>query len=182
MHESQRVQTLHLKIGGMSCSFCTETIRKALNSMDGVIETHVSLAHEEALIRYDPQHITPTQLQETLRNLGYTLRDPHKVRAFEEQSAELQQERRRLQVVALLTGTSALLMLAMWLHLLPQAILQPVMLVMMPLLALITLFGPGGYILKMAYHALRRGILNQHVLMELSAFAGLIGGLFRTHR
>ena len=173
MHTSN---TLHLKIGGMSCSFCTGTIRKAFERMDGVFEVHVSLAHEEALIRYDPNRITPMQLQETLRNLGYTIRDPRKVRAFEEQAAELRQEGRRLRTVAFLTGISALLMIAMWLRLLPQAVLQPIMLVTMPLLALVTVFGPGRPILNMAYHSLRRGILNQHVLMELSAFAGLVGG------
>lgn len=50
------------------------------------------------------------------------------------------------------------------------------MLTAMPLLAVATVFGPGFYILKMAYHSLRRRILNQHVLLEFGAFAGLIGG------
>ncbi len=168
---------LQLKIGGMSCSFCTQTIRKAYGRMDGVHEVHVSLSHEEALIRYDPQKVTPTQLRDTLRSLGYTVRDPRKVRAFEEQEEELRRERRRLILAGVFTGISAVLMLAMWLRVVPQAVLQPVMLVTMPLLAVATVFGPGLYILKMAYHSLGRGILNQHVLLELGAFAGLIGGV-----
>ncbi|ODS53465.1 MAG: copper-translocating P-type ATPase [Acidobacteria bacterium SCN 69-37] len=44
------------------------------------------------------------------------------------------------------------------------------------LFALIVTFGVGGHIVRMAYMALRRGILNQHVLVEFGAFAGLIGG------
>jgi heavy metal translocating P-type ATPase len=44
-------------------------------------------------------------------------------------------------------------------------------------LALGTMFGPGRYILTKAYHSLRRGIFNQHVLLEAGAFAGLLGGL-----
>ena len=44
--------TLQLKIGGMSCSFCVNSIEKALRKEKGVAEAHVSLAHEEALIRY----------------------------------------------------------------------------------------------------------------------------------
>ncbi|MFV2014522.1 MAG: heavy metal translocating P-type ATPase, partial [Candidatus Heimdallarchaeota archaeon] len=39
------------------------------------------------------------------------------------------------------------------------------------------IFGVGRPILKMAINSLRRRILNQHVLMELGAFGGLIGGL-----
>jgi hypothetical protein len=42
--------------------------------------------------------------------------------------------------------------------------------------ALIVTFGVGGHIVRMAYMALRRGILNQHVLVEFGAFAGLAGG------
>lgn len=171
------IETLHVKIGGMSCSFCAETLRKALSRAEGVQEVHVSLSHEEALIRYDPQKTTSSQLQDILRSLGYTVRDPRQVRAFEEQEEELHTERRRLILAGLFTGISAVLMVIMWLRIVPQAVLQPVMLVAMPLLAVTTVFGPGLYILKMAYHSLRRGILNQHVLLELGAFAGLFGGV-----
>jgi len=42
--------------------------------------------------------------------------------------------------------------------------------------AVVVIFGVGGHIVRMAFMALRRGILNQHVLVEFGAFAGLIGG------
>ncbi len=38
-------------------------------------------------------------------------------------------------------------------------------------------FGLARHILFMAAQSLRRGILNQHVLLEFGAFAGLVGGL-----
>jgi len=44
-------------------------------------------------------------------------------------------------------------------------------------LALALVFGVGNHILLMAYQALRRGILNQHVLLEIGAFAGIVGGI-----
>ncbi|WP_018405220.1 heavy metal translocating P-type ATPase [Marinobacter gelidimuriae] len=43
-------------------------------------------------------------------------------------------------------------------------------------LALGIMFGVARHMLVMAVQALRRGILNQHVLVEIGAFAGLIGG------
>ncbi|WP_148862208.1 heavy metal translocating P-type ATPase [Marinobacter fonticola] len=43
-------------------------------------------------------------------------------------------------------------------------------------LALGTVFGIARHMLIMASQALRRGILNQHVLVEIGAFAGLAGG------
>ncbi len=44
-------------------------------------------------------------------------------------------------------------------------------------LALILVFGTARHILYMAVQALRRGILNQHVLLEIGAFAGISGGI-----
>ena len=44
-------------------------------------------------------------------------------------------------------------------------------------LAFTLVFGVGKHILHMAIQAVRRRILNQHVLLETGAFAGLAGGL-----
>ena len=44
-------------------------------------------------------------------------------------------------------------------------------------LALGMVFGVARQMLNMAFQALRRGILNQHVLVEIGAFAGLVGGV-----
>jgi len=45
------------------------------------------------------------------------------------------------------------------------------------ILALLAVFGVAPHILVMAYQSARRGILNQHVLLEVGAFAGIAGGL-----
>lgn len=44
-------------------------------------------------------------------------------------------------------------------------------------LAIVVVFGLAGHILSMAVQSLRRGILNQHVMLEAGAFAGLAGGV-----
>ena len=160
------------KVGGMMCSFCTDSIKKALGRMHGVEDVRVSLAHEEVLVRYDPAMVKESELAKTLRQLGYTLRDPRRERTYEEEEAELRLEKKRLLTAAAFTAAAAALMLAMLL-----GITSPWFKYAMLLLALTTVFGPGLYILKMAAQSLRRGILNQHVLMEFAAFAGLAGGL-----
>lgn len=48
--------------------------------------------------------------------------------------------------------------------------------ILVAILALGMVFGIARQMLVMAYQALRRGILNQHVLVEIGAFAGLTGG------
>ncbi len=163
---------VQVKVGGMSCSFCAETLRKAVGRLDGVENVSVSLAHEEALVQFDPARAAETQIKDAIRSVGYTVRDPDKVRTFEEEEAELKRERGRLLIAASLTWIALVSMVLTWID-------RPLpwMRWLMPMLAVATMFGPGLYILRMALPSLRRGIFNQHVLLEFGAFAGLFGGM-----
>ncbi len=170
-HEPQA--SYRMKIGGMSCSFCTSTIRKAYARLDGVHDVGVSLAHEEGLVTYDPERVTPEQLRQTLEDVGYTYRDPDKVRSFEEEDRELRVARNRLLVAGTFTVTSFLMMLlGPWLGVISIPLMPWIALT----LALETMFVTAWFVKRMAWASLRRGILNQHVLLEFAAFAGLVGG------
>jgi cation transport ATPase len=93
------------------------------------------------------------------------------VRTFEEEQAELQRALDLLVMAASFTWMALVLMALMWL----RRPLPP-MRWLFPLLAVATVFGPGWHILRLAAASLRRGILNQHVLLELGALGGLLGG------
>jgi len=139
-----------------------------------VHDVGVSLAHEEGLVRYDPAKVTPDQLRRTLEQVGYTYRDPEKVRSFEDEEHELRVARNRLLVAGTLTVLALLMMLlGMWL----QVARIPLMPWVALTLALETMFVTAWFVKKLAWASLRRGILNQHVLLEFAAFAGLVGGL-----
>jgi heavy metal translocating P-type ATPase len=166
-------------IGGMSCSFCAETITKAFARTNGVNDASVSLAHEEVLIEYDDGKLSEVEIRDTLRDLGYTIRDPDKQRRFEEQQAELNQGKRKLLVSGTASILSLLLMGVMiarndWNVFTDTG--QVWMWYGALTLALVTMFWPGRYIKEKAWNSLRRGIYNQHVLLEAGAFAGLAGG------
>ncbi len=75
---------LQINVGGMHCSFCQESIRRAFENTGGVVNAAVSVAHEEALIEYDAERIDEARVKDVLRDLGYTVRDPSRVRAYEE--------------------------------------------------------------------------------------------------
>ncbi|MFB6227860.1 MAG: heavy metal translocating P-type ATPase [Halobacteriales archaeon] len=164
-------------VGGMSCSFCAESIEKAYDRTDGVRDVDVSLPHEEVLVQYDDDILSEVEVKDTLRDLGYTIRDPDKEKRYEEQQAELTDGKRRL----LLTGSASLITagLMLWMiFVMGRFESESLAMDLFTLaLALGTMFGPGRYILKKAYQSVRRGIFNQHVLLEAGAFAGLIGGL-----
>ncbi|MFC5135405.1 MULTISPECIES: heavy metal translocating P-type ATPase [Halobacteriales] len=164
-------------VGGMSCSFCAESIKKAYSRTDGVEDVDVSLAHEEVLVQYDDNILSEVEVKDTLRDLGYTIRDPDKAKRYEQQQAELADGKHRL----LLAGGASIVVAALmgWM-IVVMGRFESASLVMDLVtlgLALGTMFGPGRYIKKKAFQSLRRGIFNQHVLLEAGAFAGLLGGL-----
>jgi Cu+-exporting ATPase len=164
-------EKFHVKIGGMSCSFCTGSIEKAIRQLGGVEKVNVSLAHEEAMVQYDPDKLTADRIEGTLVSLGYTVRDPEKVRSFEEKQAEMRREKWRLFVTGTFSAITVGLMIPMF-----MGIKAPWMIWLVMVLALANVFVLGWHYLKMAVASLRRGILNQHVLLEFGAFGGLVGG------
>ena len=210
------------RIGGLHCSLCTGTIERALGRMPGVDKVAVSLTHEQALVEYDPAVARPEQFLQTLRDIGYTISDPRKLRPYEEEERELVHEARRFVFAVVLSVASipiiadpavgwigflpALVCLSLgafvflvlrstgfWIATASAAGLAVMSLTLLYLnlhgylmkaapwltgaLALVLVFGVGRHILYMAVQALRRGILNQHVLLEIGAFAGIAGGV-----
>src|SRR5262245_27404277 len=213
---------IRARIGGLHCSLCTGTIEKALGRLPGVDKVAVSLTHEQALVEYDPAVAHPGQLLQTLRDIGYTISDPRKLRAFEEEERDLVREARRF-VAAVAFSVAAIPIIADpavgWIGFLPALVclslggfvflvlrssgfwiavggagalgLMALTLLYLNLqgylaetapwlsgaLAVILVFGVARHIVYMAVQALRRGILNQHVLLEIGAVAGMAGGV-----
>jgi heavy metal translocating P-type ATPase len=209
------------KISGLHCSLCTGTIEKAVGRLPGVHKVAVSLTHEQALVEFDPALVTPRDLLGTLRDIGYSVYDPRKLRPYEEEEAELGREGKRLLVaiglslitiammvqlrgaallvldgiVALTLGTLAFLILrsaglgravvgtaglaavaALAMAGKASGLLTPAVPWIAGGFAVFVVFGLAAHFLRMAFQSIRRGILNQHVLLECGAFAGLSGG------
>ncbi len=213
---------IRARIGGLHCSLCTGTIEKALGRLPGVDKVAVSLTHEQALVEYDPSVARPEVFLQTLRDIGYTISDPRKLRPYEEEERDLVNEARRF-VFAVVLSVASIPIIADpsigWIGFLPALVclslgvfvflvlrstgfwvatasfigLAVMALTLLYLnlhgylvtaapwltfaLALMLVFGVGKHILHMAVQALRRGILNQHVLLEIGAFAGIAGGV-----
>jgi Cu+-exporting ATPase len=213
---------IRARIGGLHCSLCTGTIEKALGRRAGVDKVAVSLTHEQALIEYDPNVARAEDLLQTLKDIGYTISDPRKLRPFDEEERALVRERGRF-LIALGASIAAMGLAgypvdSVWFPLCVFSIASLVAFSFVVLrgyslrsaifgsallaafgttiyalqlhgafgsatawiagaLALLLIFGVGPHILRMAVMALRRGILNQHVLVEFGAFAGLAGGV-----
>jgi Cu+-exporting ATPase len=170
--EEKGTEKLQLRVGGMHCSLCTESIHKGLTRLEGVEEAQVSIAHEEALVRYDPEKVTESDIRRTLEDLGYTARDPDAAEAFAEEERELAGARRKAVLSGGLLVAASALMGAMLL------IGENVVLAAaMGASALFLFFGPARFIVfRNGLQSVRRGILNQDVLVSAASVGGLIGG------
>jgi heavy metal translocating P-type ATPase len=189
--------------------------------MPGVEKVAVSLTHEQALVEYDPTALGPDDLLDTLKDIGYTIWDPRKLRPFEEEEAALVHEGKRLLsaigfsliTIALIfqaagwwsiavpavvglgfVGVAFLILRSqgLWRALAGMsglAVAFAAALVaksitasgawvawVIAVFAVLVVGGVARHILVMSYQSLRRGILNQHVMLEAGAFAGLAGG------
>jgi Cu+-exporting ATPase len=64
-------QKTQIKISGMHCAACAQTIQKALSKAEGVNKARVNFATETAYVEYDDEHINEEKLQGVIRNTGY---------------------------------------------------------------------------------------------------------------
>ncbi len=67
----QAEKTITLRIQGMFCAHCEETIRKALMGVSGVLSAGVSWEREQAVVRYDPERTDASTLRKSIEDAGY---------------------------------------------------------------------------------------------------------------
>ena len=213
-------ERIRARIAGLHCSLCTGTIEKALGRLDGVGTVAVSLTHEQALVDYEPARVSPQRILGTLRDIGYELYDPRKLRAFEDEERDLLREGKRLFTAIGVSLTAMVQIAEGWWTIACATLLVGALTLVFSILrptgraraagwaaavaapgalalaarfagwleppvngwiaaalAGVMVFGVAPHILRMAYQSARRGILNQHVLLEIGAFAGITGGI-----
>lgn len=132
---------------------------------------HVSIAHEEALVEYEPDRLSADAISRALEDIGFRVRPPDEASRVQEEEVELRRARGLAWWAAALLGLASALMLAsaLWGPSRPRALA-------MGGVALFAALGPGRWVLRNAWQAVRRGILNQDVLAAASALAGVAGG------
>lgn len=69
-------QTISLKITGMTCATCAQTIEKALNKKEGIYRANVNLALETATVEYNPAQISLEGIKKAIRDVGYGVIEP----------------------------------------------------------------------------------------------------------
>ena len=63
------MDTMHLEIDGMSCGHCVGSVKKALDSLDGVSVDAVAVGSAD--VRYDPKKTSAELVLEAVAEAGY---------------------------------------------------------------------------------------------------------------
>ncbi len=65
------METVDLKIGGMTCSGCVNSVTRALQAVPGVKQADVDLAAGQATVNYDAEATSPAALREAIKAAGF---------------------------------------------------------------------------------------------------------------
>jgi len=173
-------QRMMLRIGGMTCASCAQTIENALRKKKGVKEANVNLATEKATVTYNPNEIKYEEIKNVVEDVGYQVlgREDQRVRFEEEEARELQAlstARRRALIAWTLT-----IPIMVWM--IPEMILGiswPNSIVFnlgMIAFAAPVLFYPGWNTYKSAAKAITHFTANMDVLIILGTLSSFLTG------
>jgi copper chaperone len=65
------METIVLKVGGMSCGGCVNSIHRVLTELPGVANADVSLERGEATVTFDASQVTRVQMTQAIDDAGF---------------------------------------------------------------------------------------------------------------
>lgn len=60
-----------IRIEGMTCNSCVQSIEGMISQRNGVVSAHVSLAEHQGIFEYDPLLTSPEELREAVEDMGF---------------------------------------------------------------------------------------------------------------
>jgi len=163
--ESAAVEEKLFHLGGLWCNACGWLIEHVLMKEPGVRQAQVFFTSDLLRVRYCPQYLPASRIEELLRGLGYTV-SPHTGEAADD-SAARRRELLRLGLSAFLTLNVMTLNLSVYFG----AGLHPMLPLLVMALATPVVFGCGLPILRVAWTGLRQGVARMETLLALGISA-----------
>ncbi len=111
--ENNRImEDLNLKLRGMSCASCANSIEQAILSVPGVVEGNVNFSSDRATVRYDPKQTNINTIAKAVADIGYEAQVIPSDLAPEDNSENIRQRRqeRDLQRRVLIGATLTVLL------------------------------------------------------------------------
>jgi len=62
-----------LKVEGMSCNHCVQSVERSVGQLTGVDQVKVNLAEGKVAVLFDEAKVSRAQIEETIDDQGYTV-------------------------------------------------------------------------------------------------------------
>jgi P-type Cu+ transporter len=164
-----------LGIKNLSDASDAQRLEKVLNTQEGVIEAHVNLASEKALVKYVPTVISQNDIRRVIKSSGFDLREADLQLEDAEakaRKAEIAQQKRLLIIGLVFTIPLFVLSMARDFGLLPMSLAHaPWVAYFFWALATPVQFYVGWQYYVNGYKSLRNGSANMDVLVALGTSA-----------
>lgn len=63
-----------LKVEGMSCSHCEQTVMKSVGSLNGIVNVNVDLAGKMVIVEYEPEKIALDTIKDVIEDQGFDVK------------------------------------------------------------------------------------------------------------
>lgn len=160
---------------GMACSACSANIEKKLNSLNGITSASVSLPSRSALVDFNPDEVSLTDMKAAINAIGYDL-------VIEEGRSAVEIEKRAYTLLkrkAILSWIFAVGVMAIsmhWINLGNNNTSNQVAL----LVALGNMLYCGKQFYVSAWKQLKNGLANMDTLVALSTLIAFLFSIFNT--
>ncbi|WP_279171866.1 heavy metal translocating P-type ATPase [Prevotella nigrescens] len=160
---------------GMACSACSANIEKKLNSLNGITSASVSLPSRSALVDFNPDEVSLTDMKAAINAIGYDL-------VIEEGRSAVEIEKRAYTLLkrkAILSWIFAVGVMAIsmhWINLGNNNTSNQVAL----LVALGNMLYCGKQFYVSAWKQLKNGLANMDTLVALSTLIAFLFSVFNT--
>ncbi|MCC7572933.1 MAG: heavy metal translocating P-type ATPase [Candidatus Methanofastidiosum sp.] len=165
-----------LKVGGMTCVMCANTIESTLSNLDGVIEVNVNVSSEKVYITYNPKIVSIAEMKKAIEESGYQYLGIEG-EVLEDLKREENQRKKKIRII-IGAIDSAILMGLMYAPMTMLPISMPFLMFLIALPAFLYLSYP---IFNAAYRSLKNKNLNMDVMYSMGigvAFFSSILGTF----
>ena len=180
------METVTLKLRGMSCASCANSIEEAIRVVPGVSESNVNFGVEQATITYDPRKASLETIQDAVSEAGYSAFSPPTTTTIGEDDSEkamrLKESQKLIRKVTIggilsalivVGAMSAMFNLPFQIRGLDNPWVQWV-------LATPVMFWCGGDFFKNAWKALKRHAASMDTLVAIGTGAAYFYSIFAT--
>ena len=170
-----------LKIDGMHCASCVNSVKKSLEDLEGVSEATVNLANESAKVTYTG-NLTMDDFEEAVERAGYSLLREESKTGQSKAEAKQQREQEKLDKAKSRMWWSWGLTIPIILWMIPEMIWSYTFLgelgyeIGMIALSGIVIFAPGWETIKSAWKSTKNLTPNMDVLIAMGTLAALSTG------